>query len=148
MHTLKLSTKIKSSRESIFKEIKDAEGFSEFMKFVKNVKILSVQDNRVISLWQLEIDDAPINWRQEDLIDDLNFEIKFRMLEGDYQHYEGKLSVENAEEGFSRVIIMAQFDWGLPILEEYVKNILKRKARLALGGMLKALKNKLEKQNV
>jgi ribosome-associated toxin RatA of RatAB toxin-antitoxin module len=148
MYTLKLSTKVMSGRENVFKAIKDMERFPEFMTFVKNVKIISNYPNKLISLWQLEIDGAPITWRQEDIIDDLNFEIKFRMLEGDYEHYEGKLSVESIDADTSRVNISAQFGWGMPILEEYVKNVLMKKARLALGGMLKALKLRIEKEYV
>ncbi|MDP8260141.1 MAG: SRPBCC family protein [Candidatus Gygaella obscura] len=148
MHSVELKVKVRSLKNKIFDMLKDIERFPEYMRFVKNVKIINASENRVTSLWNLEIDGAPVSWRQEDFIDNNNFEVRFKMLEGDYQHYEGRIYIEDLDEHHCVVKIVAHFDWGIPVLEEYVKKVLERKARLALGGMLKALKRKLETENV
>ncbi len=148
MHSVELKVKVRSLKDKIFDIIKDIERYPDYMRFVKDVKIISSQENKITSLWSLEIDGAPISWRQEDFIDNDNFEVKFKMLEGDYQHYEGKIFIKSFDEHHCVVNIIANFDWGIPVLEEYVKKVLERKARLALGGMLKALKRKLETENV
>ncbi len=147
MHEIELDIKIRSAKNKVFTLLKDFERFAEFMKFVKKVKILDNQPAKVISLWEIEIDGAPLSWRQEDTIDDKNSEIRFRMTEGDYQQYEGKWQLLEIDKDNTRMIVSAKFDWGIPVLEEYVKDKLERNTKLAISGMLRAIKKRAE-QNV
>ena len=148
MHKVEISITIRCPKLKAYNTLKEMERFPEYMKFVKNIKVLERSEKKFVTFWQLEIDGAPLTWRQEDYFDPDNFEIKFKMLEGDYQHYEGGWKVLDFDKNHCRITAEAQFDWGIPVLEAYVKKTLERKAKLALGGMLRALKNKLESENV
>ncbi|MFH1202232.1 MAG: SRPBCC family protein [Candidatus Omnitrophota bacterium] len=134
---------VKKGREEIFNLLKDMERFPEFMRDVKSLHILEHVDNKLITKWQIEIENTAITWKEEDVFDDKNYTLKFHMLEGDYQEYQGSWRLE-PHSGTTRIKIDAVFDWGIPVLERFVANVLERKARLAFEGMLKSIKKRLE----
>ena len=134
---------IKKTKEAIMSLFKDIEKFPEFMKFVKEIKLIENSDSRVLSKWNIDLAGAQVNWKQEDIFDEDRSKIKFRMIQGDFKSYEGEWRL-NSIPGGTRVCLKATFDWGIPVLEPHVKNTLERKAKIALLGMLKAIKKRSE----
>lgn len=134
---------IKKPREEVFKLLKDMEHFSEFMRDVKSLKILEQNENKLITQWQIEIEKTAINWKEEDIFDDKAYTLKFRMLEGDYEEYQGTWQLL-PHFGATLLKISAVFDWGIPVLEMFVGDVLEKKAQLAFKGMLKSIKKRLE----
>jgi hypothetical protein len=103
----------------------------------------------MVTIWETEIDGAPVRWKEEDFFDAANYQLKFNMLEGDYAQYQGYWLIEDLRKTKgSRLTIKADFDWGIPVLEKYVSKALEDKARRGLLGMAQAIKNKAERSNV
>lgn len=145
MSTIEVSVKIKGPKDRVYKAIKDMESFPNFMRDVKTLKIIKrFSENRIITAWETEIDGAPVNWKEEDLFDDANCQLKFNMLEGSYYEYQGYWIIQDFHNR-TRLTIKADFDWGIPVLEKYVGKTLEDKARRGLLGMIQAIKNKVEK---
>lgn len=147
MPTIEVSIIIKRPQNEIYKVIKNMEDFPNFMRDIKNLKIIKRSDNKIITAWEAEIDGAPVNWKEEDYFDDVNHEVKFNMLEGNYKEYYGTWQIKSHHK-YARLTLSANFDWGIPILEKYVGKALREKARHGLLGMIQAVKNKVEKTNV
>lgn len=139
-----VSSIIKSPIDQVFKVIKNIEDFPNFMRDIKSLKIIKRLDDKIITAWEIEIDGAPVCWKEEDCFDDANYQMKFSMVEGNYDEYQGRWLLQ-ADANGTKLSIEADFDWGIPILEKYVGKALEDKARRSLLGMAQAIKNKIEK---
>ncbi len=144
MLTITKSIKIRKPKEEVYRLIKDMEDFSNFMRDIKSLKVIKkLNANQMITEWKIEIAGTLLKWREEDCFDNDNFRINFNMLEGNYKEYHGYWLLQNSMPG-SKLTIEANFDWGLPLLEKFIGNVLENRARGTLSAMLRAIKNKAE----
>lgn len=144
MPKVEVSTIVRrKDKQAVYDLLKNMHEFPSFMRDVKNLKINEKEGNRFVSSWNAEIDGAAIYWKEEDLFNDKEMSLKFKMLEGDYTNYTGKWVLDETPHG-TKITVSADFDWGIPAFEKFVGNILVRKARKSLKGMLNAIKHKLE----
>lgn len=138
---------IHRDRQTVYQALREMEHFPSFLKDVKEIFIRGAEDNKVVSDWKVDIDGTPIEWRQETLFDDTNHEIiRFRMLEGDYEKYEGEWLLEPQGAHATKVNIRAIFEWGVPGLERFVGHIFDDKARTSLRRMLYAIRRELHQR--
>ena len=148
MPRIKISVNIKRPKREVYKVIRDMEKFPNFMHDVKSLRIVKrVSDEHFITLWEIEIDGAPINWKEEVFFDEASSQIKFNMMEGSYKKYHGAWSLQDSRLG-TKLIMVVEFDWGIPILEKYVGKALETKARRGLLGMIQAIKKEAENNHV
>ncbi|MCM8782261.1 MAG: SRPBCC family protein [Candidatus Omnitrophica bacterium] len=144
MPRINVSVNIRDKAVNVYSVIKDMESFPGFMRDVKSLKVIKSSPAKFISAWDIEIEGAPVKWKEEDIFDDEKLELRFNALEGDYKAYQGKWKIIPMDK-YTKVVIEADFDWGIPALEKYVGKALEKRARLALAGMLQAIKKKMEK---
>ncbi len=147
MPKIEVSVIIKRPKAEVYNLVKNMEEFPQFMRDVKNLKVIKRLNDRIVTAWNTEIEGAPVSWREEDFFDDTAYEIKFNMLEGDYAQYQGRWALEDYQN-HTKLILEANFDWGIPVLENYVGKALESKARRGFLGMVQAIKNKAEQKNV
>ena len=148
MPRIKVSVNIKRPKHEVYKVIRDMEKFPNFMRDVKSLRIIKrVSDEHFITLWEIEIDGAPVNWKEEVFFDKAGSQIKFNMMEGSYKKYHGAWSLQDSQLG-TKLIMEVEFDWGIPILEKYVGKTLETKARRGLLGMIQAIKKEAENNHV
>jgi coenzyme Q-binding protein COQ10 len=147
MPTIKVQVKIKKPANEVYKILKDMESFPSFMRDIKTLKIIRRLHDGFVTMWEVDIEGAPVSWKEEDIFDDTNFEIRFSMSEGNYKAYRGYWQIQDRRHN-CRLTLSTDFDWGIPILEAYVGKALEKKARRGLLGMLQAIKKKVEKTNV
>ena len=148
MPIIEASVTIKGSKSEVYKVLKNMEDFPNFMRDVKSLNIIKrLGDDRIVTAWETEIDGAPVHWKEEDYFDLANYQVKFNMLEGNYNEYQGYWSIQPSHNSV-KLSIKLEVDWGIPVLEKYVGKVLESKARRGLLGMLYAIKNKVEKNHV
>jgi len=145
MSQIKAYTTIKESKEIIYDLLKDLEKFPAFIRDIKSIRIMKRKRNVMITEWKISIDGVDVIWTEEDTFDDQDMRIKFRMLEGDYDKYEGEWAIEDTPAGV-RLRLFANIDWGAPRLVKYVKPILERKTRQAFRTFLMAIKKEIERK--
>lgn len=136
---------VSQSVDEVYNLLKDMERFSEFMRDIKKSKVVKREGDKMITEWEAEVDGAPLRWVEEDIIDEKEKRISFRMLESDYESCTGEWKVE-ATSGGTKITLSANFNWGIPNLERFVGHILKRKAYKGLHGMLRCIKKELKRQ--
>ncbi len=147
MPKIEVSTIVrKKDKQAVYDLLKEMQNFPIFMHGVKKLDIIEKKDNKMITSWKVEIDGASLLWKEEDTFNDKEKSLKFKMLEGDYDNYEGKWQLEELS-GDTKIILSANFDWGVPAFEKLVGDVLRRKARNSLRSMLNAIKKLLEKKN-
>ncbi len=119
------------------------ERYAEFMPDVEYVKIIKRDGNKTITRWKTLVEEAPIEWTEEDTFDDENTRIDYHLIEGDLDKFEGSWRFEELN-GATRVVLGVDYDFGVPSLAELIGPILQKKVEENSAMMLQALKAKCE----
>ena len=86
----------------VYELAKDQERFPQFMPDVESVTVVERHPGRVLTRWKTLIEDAPIEWLEEDRFDDAALRIEYRLLEGDLDTFEGTWTFVADRSGNSR----------------------------------------------
>lgn len=129
----------------VYELAKDQERFPQFMPDVEKVTILERRTNGVISRWKTLVEEAPIEWTEEDRFDDAALRIDYQLLEGDLDKFEGAWTFEH-HEGATHVVLGVDYDFGVPTLAELIGPTLEKKVRENGEMMLAALKRQAESE--
>jgi len=127
----------------VYELAKDQERFPEFMPDVELVTVLERHDGRVVSRWKTLVEEAPIEWIEEDVFDDAALRVDYKLLEGDLDTFEGSWTFEE-RDGATRVTLGVEYDFGVPTLAELIGPTLHKKVRENSEMMLAALKREAE----
>jgi coenzyme Q-binding protein COQ10 len=127
----------------VYELAKDQERFPEFMPDVDTVTVVERHPDRVLSRWKTLIEDAPIEWLEEDRFDDAATRIDYRLLEGDLDQFEGSWRFETTTGG-TLVTLDVTYDFGVPALAELIGPTLEKKVRENADMMLAALTRQAE----
>ena len=128
---------------AVYELAKDQERFPEFMPDVETVKVLERHPDRVISRWKTLVEEAPIEWTEEDRFDDAALRIDYALLEGDLDTFEGAWTFEE-RDGLTHVVLTVEYDFGVPTLAELIGPTLQKKVLENSEMMLRALKVQAE----
>jgi len=134
---------IEAPAREVYELAKNQERFPEFMPDVESVVILEREPHRMISRWKTLVEDAPIEWTEEDLFDDIALRVDYKLLEGDLDTFEGSWTFEETD-GQTFVTLGVEYDFGVPTLAELIGPTLHRKVRENSEMMLAALKREAE----
>lgn len=134
---------IKGEIKKIYKMAKNMEKFPLFMPDVKSVKVVERMGNKTITEWESSIEDTPISWKELDEFDDKTPLIKYKLLEGDLDKFEGEWRFEKIKEGV-KITLTVDFDFGMPAFEKIVGSVLKIKVQENSRMMLEAIKREIE----
>ena len=122
---------------------KEQERFPEFMPDVETVEVVERHPGKVITRWKTWVEDAPIEWTEEDRFDDAEMRIDYALIEGDLDTFDGTWTFhENG--GTTRVVLGVEYDFGVPTLAELIGPTLEKKVRENAEMMLAALKREAE----
>ncbi len=128
----------------VYELAKEQERFPDFMPDVETVRILERHPDRVISQWKTLVEEAPIEWTEEDRFDDGALRIDYQLLDGDLDKFEGSWTFEE-RDGATHVLLGVDYDFGVPTLAELIGPTLERKVRENSVMMLAALKREAER---
>jgi coenzyme Q-binding protein COQ10 len=134
---------IEAPARLVYELAKDQERFPQFMPDVETVTILERRPDAVVSRWKTLVEEAPIEWTEEDRFDDAALRIEYRLLEGDLDRFEGAWTFEH-RDGRTHVVLGVDFDFGVPTLAELIGPTLEKKVRENSEMMLAALKRQAE----
>ncbi|MGH7736709.1 MAG: type II toxin-antitoxin system RatA family toxin [Candidatus Tyrphobacter sp.] len=130
----------------VFDLAKEQERFPEFMPDVESVTILQRTPNGTISRWKTLVEEAPIEWTEEDVFDEEALRIDYRLTEGDLDTFEGSWTFEQ-DGATTHVVLGVEYDFGVPTLAELIGPTLEKKVRENSEMMLAALKLEAEKRS-
>ncbi len=136
---------VDADARAVYELAKDQERFPEFMPDVEKVEIIRRDGNRMLTRWKTLVEEAPIEWTEEDVFDDDALRVDYRLLEGDLDRFEGSWTFANGEPGRTVVTLGVDFDFGVPTLAELIGPTLERKVRENSEMMLAALKREAER---
>lgn len=143
MPTIDLFMRIRKDKGSVYGILKAMDQFPSFVNGIKHIKITKKMGNMIVAEWKINIDGANIIWIERATFYDKDMKIKFKMLEGDYDQYEGQWVLEDAPHG-TILRLVANINWGAPGLMKFVGPLIEKKTRRALRGLLLGIKRKAE----
>jgi ribosome-associated toxin RatA of RatAB toxin-antitoxin module len=143
MPYVETSIDIAAPRRHIYELAKDMERYADFMPDVEYVRVLRRDGNVTITRWKTLVEEAPIEWTEEDVFDDVNTRIDYRLIEGDLDKFEGAWTFDESD-GMTHVKLGVDYDFGVPTLAELIGPILHKKVEENSLMMLRALKEKCE----
>ena len=122
----------------VFEYVLDVEAYPAFMPNVRLVEILSQEGTRRVTRWDTELEEAPICWTEEDVIDRVGMRITFDAVEGAFETFRGFWAVEERDD---HVFVVCEIDYsiGIDVIEEMVGDVLKAKLVENLEVMLDGL---------
>jgi ribosome-associated toxin RatA of RatAB toxin-antitoxin module len=135
---------IEAPAARVYELAKEQEHFPEFMPDVETVTILERRADGVISRWKTLVEEAPIEWTEDDRFDDEAMRIDYKLIEGDLDKFEGAWTFEY-RDGATHVTLGVDYDFGVPTLAELIGPTLERKVRENSEMMLAALKAQAER---
>ena len=135
---------IEAPAARVYELAKEQEHFPEFMPDVETVTILERRRDGVISRWKTLVEEAPIEWTEDDRFDDEALRIDYKLIEGDLDKFEGAWTFEY-RDGATHVTLGVDYDFGVPTLAELIGPTLERKVRENSEMMLAALKAQAER---
>ncbi|MBV9148744.1 MAG: aromatase/cyclase [Candidatus Eremiobacteraeota bacterium] len=145
MPYVETSIEVAAPAKAVYELAKEQERFPEFMPDVESVEVLERHSDRVITRWKSLVEEAPIEWTEEDRFDDETPRIDYKLLEGDLDKFEGSWTFAE-RDGKTHVVLGVDYDFGVPTLAELIGPTLQRKVQENSEMMLRALKDEAEKE--
>ena len=97
-----------------------------------------------ITRWKTLVEEAPIEWTEEDRFNDDALRIDYKLIEGDLDKFEGAWTFDE-RDGETHVMLGVDYDFGVPTLAELIGPTLEKKVNENSEMMLAALKAEAEK---
>jgi len=144
MPYVETSIAIAAPARVVYELAKDQERFPQFMPDVETVVVLERHSDHIVTRWKTLVEEAPIEWTEEDRFNDEALRIDYKLLEGDLDKFEGAWTFDE-REGTTHVVLGVDYDFGVPTLAELIGPTLQRKVRENSEMMLAALKVEAEK---
>jgi ribosome-associated toxin RatA of RatAB toxin-antitoxin module len=127
----------------VYELAKDQERFPQFMPDVETVVVLERHAEYTVTRWKTLVEEAPIEWTEEDRFDDERRRIDYKLIEGDLDKFEGAWTFEE-RDGMTHVVLGVDYDFGVPTLAELIGPTLQKKVQENSEMMLAALKRQAE----
>ena len=144
MPYVETSIEITAPARKVYELAKEQERFPDFMPDVESVTVLERHPTHLLTKWKTLVEEAPIEWIEEDRFNDEDGRIDYKLLEGDLDKFEGAWTfVETA--GVTKVVLSVDYDFGVPVLAELIGPTLQRKVQENSEMMLAALKREAER---
>ncbi|MHB8139727.1 MAG: type II toxin-antitoxin system RatA family toxin [Vulcanimicrobiaceae bacterium] len=144
MPYVETSIAISAPARTVYELAKEQERFPEFMPDVEAVVVLERHSDHLLTRWKTLVEEAPIEWIEEDRFDNERLRIDYKLLEGDLETFEGAWTFEE-RDGQTHVVLGVEYDFGVPTLAELIGPTLQKKVRENSEMMLAALKVEAER---
>ena len=135
---------IAAPARAVYELAKDQERFPQFMPDVETVSVVERHDDHWITRWKTLVEEAPIEWTEEDRFNDDALRIDYKLIEGDLDKFEGAWTFQE-RDGLTHVVLGVDYDFGVPTLAELIGPTLEKKVKENSEMMLAALKAEAEK---
>jgi ribosome-associated toxin RatA of RatAB toxin-antitoxin module len=130
------------SASEIYALLADFPRYPEFCRAVRSVKVMTAEDGRAISAWEVSFRSGVLRWTEENEFSADQHTVRFRQIEGDVEYFAGEWSVsQHSQECVVRFV--CDFDMGIPglndILEPIAELALRDHARSILTGLIPSI---------
>ncbi|MCG8296409.1 SRPBCC family protein [Pseudomonas entomophila] len=126
------------SAEQVYAAISNFSLYPQLCESVRNIEIESIDDNQVLSNWEVNFHSGILKWQERDVFDPANLHIHFRQTAGDIDHFSGYWQVSEAPEGAS-IAFHSCFDLGMPMLADMLDPVARQAIRDNISAIINGL---------
>lgn len=134
---------IEGAIDAVYAIARDMEKYPQYMPDVESVTVLERGPDTTTTEWVTDIEGTPLVWTEVDEFDEASHVIRYRLIEGDLDKFEGEWRFERAGDG-TNVVLGVDFDFGIPNLTELIGPTLEVKVRENSQMMLRSMKQHIE----
>jgi ribosome-associated toxin RatA of RatAB toxin-antitoxin module len=134
---------IEGDIDAVYAIARDMESYPQYMPDVESVTVLERNGDNTTTEWVTDIEGTPIVWTEVDEFDDAAHRIRYRLIEGDLDKFEGEWRFDRMGRG-TLVVLGVDYDFGIPNLTELIGPTLEVKVRENSQMMLRAMKQHIE----
>lgn len=130
----------------VLRLITRVENFSTYLPNIKRCRLIRRDRTHSLTDWLVEIDGIPVSWREESVFDHRNFSIRFKLVEGDLEDFEGAWSLAELSPGQTEVRFEASIKFGIPVLGQAIGGLIAGKIRGFFESLLSAMAEEVQAQ--
>jgi len=139
---VRVSRAISAPKWKILRLITRVEDFPKYASSVKEASILEKNKNTFKTKWRIQVDEVPINWVEEDVLDPHKPKITFKATEGDLEQFEGTWNLFDHPEG-TLVDVIVKIVVGIPAIQHFADPYIKNVIQKNFESILEAMENRL-----
>ena len=139
---IKVSRVINAEKWRILRMITHLEEFPRYMPNVKEAVILKRDKNKFKTRWRIDIDDVPISWVEEDVLDFPQTSISFKAIEGDLAQFSGAWTLSDHSEG-TLVEVIVKIGVGIPAIQQFAEPYVRDIIYKNFESILEHIENRL-----
>lgn len=144
MPTIIEMTTIRAPSERVYKLVETVERYPQFIPDVRALRVLESDSCSRISWWHVVIEGVDFRWIERDDLDPSSKIIRYKLIEGDLDKFEGMWRVEEQERA-SNVTLIIEYELGIPSFEEVLGPILHEKITMNARNLLAGIKQEAER---
>lgn len=134
---------IQAKKWKILRLIMRVQDFPQFIPNVKQCSVFEKGAGYAITCWKVEFNKLPLSWKERDEFDLKKFSIRFKAVEGDFEHFEGEWLLRDLPSGGVEVTFRVDIILGIPLVEKVMGKVLAEKIKESVEYMLSAINEKL-----
>lgn len=149
MPVIEKEIEIRAPVEEIFEIAQNVEEYPLFMHSIKEVRILEREGDRRITQWTARVEELgrTMSWKEEDIWDREKKECYFRLIEGDFNKYEGVWTFQS--KGDTTVVrLKIEYEMHIPLIGALLQGLIRRKVEESATDMLEGLKERCEIEEI
>jgi predicted amino acid dehydrogenase/ribosome-associated toxin RatA of RatAB toxin-antitoxin module len=139
---IRVSRVINAQKWRIFRMLTRVDEFPKYMPSVKEAVVLKKDKNKFKTRWRIQVDEVPISWVEEDVLDFPNASISFNAVEGDLAHFSGTWRLSDNPEG-TLVEVSVEFAVGIPAIQQFAEPYISQMIRANFDSILESIENHL-----
>lgn len=124
---VKVQKLLRAKRWQVLRMITRVNEFPLYMPNVKQATILERSRRGAVTQWQVNLEGIPLSWKERDEFDFANFTIRFKAIEGDLEHFEGKWVLSEHPSGATEVTVEVEARIGIPLVDKVVGDTVREK---------------------
>jgi ribosome-associated toxin RatA of RatAB toxin-antitoxin module len=137
MPTVTLDVQIQADVDRVWAAVVDIERYPEVMDCVRWVKVVEFdQPTSRHSGWSIILKGSILQWEERETIDHDRKVMSFVQLSGDMETFVGSWTVTELEPGLTGVVLVMEFEIGIPLLADMLNPVAVRSLRGNCQDML------------
>lgn len=127
----------------VFRLISRLHHYIQIMPNIKHCTLIERQGLKTLTLWSVEIDQIPIQWKEEEHLDLDNFLVRFKSIEGDLELFEGEWILTDHFSGGTQIDLHLRIKIGLPLIDQILGSVLRDKIQKNFQIMIDHISDRL-----
>ena len=137
MPRVSVETLVHAESDRVYAALCDMELFPDVMAYVQSVVVLERGECYTVTAWTSKLRGVTFRWTERDQF--LPGRIVYQQVSGDLKTFEGEWRVEDVAPGVVRVVLVTDFEFGVPMLAALLNPvgavILRDNARAMLAAL-------------